>query len=77
VVSEGRLEDGDGLTLLELAYVMESLGCDDAYNLDGGSSTTLYFNGKVLNELPKDKEREVSDCIFINGLSYSEEVLGK
>ncbi|MBQ7364470.1 MAG: phosphodiester glycosidase family protein [Clostridia bacterium] len=73
VVSEGRLEDGDGLTLLELAEIMDSLGCTSAYNLDGGSSTTLYFNGEVLNALPKDKEREVSDCIFINGFTYSEE----
>ncbi len=72
VVSEGRLVKNDGLTLYELAGIMESLGCSDAYNLDGGSSTTLYFNGEVLNEL-SGKERNISDCIFINGRSYSEE----
>lgn len=72
VVSEGRLVNGDGLTLLELAEIFDDLGCDTAYNLDGGSSTTLYFNGKVLNALPGD-EREISDIIFINGLTYSED----
>ncbi len=72
VVSEGRLYKNDGLTLMELAELMEELGCETAYNLDGGSSTTLYFNGQVLNELPGD-ERKVSDIIFINGKSFSED----
>lgn len=72
VVSEGRLVDHDGLTLAELAELMQELGCNTAYNLDGGSSTTLYFNGRVLNELSAD-ERKISDIIFINGKSYSED----
>lgn len=72
VVSEGRLVKNDGLTLLELAEVMADLGCTTAYNLDGGSSTTLYFNGEVLNEL-SDDEREISDIIFINGKSYADD----
>ena len=76
VVAEGRLSrygGKDGLKLYELANILKSAGCTDAYNLDGGSSTTLYFNGKVLNELTNSGERNVSDCIYINGLSYSEE----
>jgi len=76
VVAEGRIDrynGKDGLELYEVADLMSQLGCTEAYNLDGGSSTTLYFNGRVLNELTKSGEREVSDCIFINGLTYSEE----
>ena len=75
VVAEGRLkryESRDGLTLYELADLMQSLGCSEAYNLDGGSSSTLYFNGEVLNETPSD-ERKVSDCIFINGFKKTDE----
>ena len=75
VVAEGRLDrysGKDGMKLYEMADVLASLGCTDAYNLDGGSSTTLYFNGRVLNETPSS-ERKVSDCIYINGLSYFEE----
>ncbi len=78
VVAEGRIErynGNDGLELYEVADIMDKLGCIEAYNLDGGSSTTLYFNGKVLNELTGSGERQVSDCIFINGLTYSEEVV--
>ena len=38
VVSDGRTEESEGLTLLELAQVMEEYGCQTAYNLDGGGS---------------------------------------
>jgi hypothetical protein len=43
-----------GLSLLELAKVMKALGCDEALNLDGGPSTTLWaklggLGGRVVN----------------------------
>ena len=41
VVSDGRTEESEGLTLLELAQVMEEYGCQTAYNLDGGGSSTI------------------------------------
>jgi len=75
LVSEGRLYDGDGMKLLEVAQILDSLGCTVAYNLDGGSSTTLYFNGEVINTPGRSdgSEREISDIIYINGLTYSED----
>jgi exopolysaccharide biosynthesis protein len=39
-----------------------------AYNLDGGGSSTLYFNGEVINNPSNgrtDGEREVSDIVYI------------
>ena len=33
----------------ELAQVMQSLNCFDAMNLDGGGSTLLYANNKIIN----------------------------
>ena len=45
VVSDGRTEESEGLTLLELAQVMEEYGCQTAYNLDGGGSSTMWFMG--------------------------------
>lgn len=45
VVSDGRTSDSQGLSLYELAEFMQSLGVTTAYNLDGGGSATLYFNG--------------------------------
>ncbi len=50
VVSDGRTSDSQGLSLYELAEFMQSLGVTTAYNLDGGGSSTLYFNGQVVNQ---------------------------
>ena len=50
VVSDGRTNENVGLSLLELADLMKDLGCVTAYNLDGGGSSTMWFNGRVLNK---------------------------
>lgn len=69
VVSDGRTEESRGLTLYELAEFMQSLGTVTAYNLDGGGSSTLYFNGQIMNNPTSSgksiKERKVSDIVFI------------
>lgn len=68
VVVDGRTRESVGYTFYELANVMLDYGCIEAYNLDGGGSSTLYFNGKVINT-PTDGitvgEREVSDIVYI------------
>jgi exopolysaccharide biosynthesis protein len=43
---------GSGPTLGEMAQIMQQLGTVDALNLDGGSSTTLYLGGQLLNRTP-------------------------
>lgn len=67
IVSDGRTEESAGLSLMELAQLFRDKGCTTAYNLDGGGSSTLYFNGKVVNN-PTDGrnagEREVSDIVY-------------
>lgn len=69
VVSDGRTEESEGLSLLELAEFMDSLGVETAYNLDGGGSSTLYFNGEIINNPTTNgrsvKERSVSDIVYI------------
>lgn len=68
VVSDGRTDESAGLSLYELATVMQELGVTTAYNLDGGGSSTLYFNGQVINNPTSGrsiKEREVSDIVYI------------
>lgn len=69
VVSDGRTEDSEGLSLYELAEFMQSLGTAKAYNLDGGGSSTMVFNGKVINNPTTNgksvKERSVSDIVYI------------
>jgi len=68
VVSDGRTDESEGLSLYELATFMQGLGVKEAYNLDGGGSSTMYFNGEVINNPTsngKIKEREVSDIVYI------------
>lgn len=69
VVSDGRTSESKGLSLYQMAEVMESCGVKTAYNLDGGGSTTLYFNGQVINKPTtggnKISERAVSDIVYI------------
>lgn len=69
VVSDGRTGKSAGLSLYELAQFMESLGTVTAYNLDGGGSSTMYFNGRVVNNPTTSgksiKERSVSDIVYI------------
>jgi exopolysaccharide biosynthesis protein/putative flippase GtrA len=68
VVSDGRTSQSAGLSLVELAEVMQEYGCTEAYNLDGGGSSTMVFNGEVINN-PTDGrsygERKVSDIIYV------------
>lgn len=70
VVSDGRTTDSEGFTLYELAdFMKNTLGVEIAYNLDGGGSSTMYFNGKVINNPTtngnKISERSVSDIVYI------------
>ncbi len=54
-----------GASLAELADLLQSLDCVDALNLDGGGSTTLFYDGAVVNSPSDGKERPVSDSIVI------------
>ncbi|UYO62554.1 phosphodiester glycosidase family protein [Acetobacterium wieringae] len=67
IVSDGRTDESEGLSLLELAQEFKERGCTSAYNLDGGGSSTMVFNGEVVNN-PTDgrsiAEREVSDIVY-------------
>ena len=69
VVSDGRTSESQGLSLYELAQVMRQQGCKTAYNLDGGGSSTMYFNGQVINNPTTNgnriSERSVSDIVYI------------
>lgn len=69
IVSDGRTSESEGLTLYQLAQVMQSYGATTAYNLDGGGSSTLYFNGQIINKPTTNgnsiSERAVSDIVYI------------
>ena len=68
VVSDGRTDESEGLSLYELAVFLQCKGVQTAYNLDGGGSSTMVFNGRVVNNPTSGrsiKERSVSDIVYI------------
>ena len=66
VTVDGRSESSGGIGLQNLAELLLEFGATDAMNLDGGGSTTMFLDGKVVNR-PSDKEgeRRVSDAILV------------
>lgn len=71
VVSDGRTDASEGLSLYELAAFLRDIGVVSAYNLDGGGSSTMVFRGEVVNNPTtrgnRVRERAVSDIVLIGG----------
>lgn len=67
VVVDGRSPGySSGVTMTGLAQIMKDLGATTAYNIDGGGSSTMYFNGELVNNpLGENKERGTSDILYI------------
>jgi exopolysaccharide biosynthesis protein len=65
VVSDGRKNDGEssGLTGYQCAKYLINKGCTFVVPLDGGGSSTMYFNGKVLNAA-RNGQRAVADFLY-------------
>ena len=65
VVVEGRRDRySRGMTFIQLSRFMESLGCAAAYNLDGGDSSVMAFDGRRISK-PRNI-RSVPDVIYIS-----------
>lgn len=63
--ADGRTDTDSGLDIAQLADVMAQNGCQNAYNLDGGGTSTFYWHGEVVSDVnTSGKEREISDCIY-------------
>lgn len=68
IVVDGRSDESKGMKFPALAEEFKKRGCKTAYNLDGGGSATMWFNGKVVNSPTDGKtagERKISDIIYI------------
>ncbi len=59
-ICDGRQSQSDGATLLEQVQIMKALGCVNVLNLDGGGSTAMIANGKLLNSPSDGTERAVA-----------------
>jgi exopolysaccharide biosynthesis protein len=68
IVVDGRSDESLGMTLTQLANEFVKRGVTVAYNLDGGGSAAMWFNGSLINN-PSDGhyygERNISDIIYI------------
>ena len=66
ITVDGRTDESAGIDLYDLAKLLLELGAIDAMNLDGGGSTTMFLDSKVVNKpSDKDGERKVSDAILV------------
>ena len=64
VVVDGRRDRySKGMSLQQLSRFMESLGCAAAYNLDGGASSVMAFDGRRVNQ--PSGIRKIPDAIYI------------
>jgi exopolysaccharide biosynthesis protein len=67
IVTVGDRTGGTGPTLSEMAKIIQQMGAIDALNLDGGSSTSLYLGGQLLNRPPGTAARVHNGLgIFLN-----------
>ena len=66
ITVDGRQESRAGMSLAELARLMLDLGVYEGMNLDGGGSTTMVVNGKLVNS-PSDRtgERAVGSGLLV------------
>ena len=73
VVVDGRSPGySAGVTMSELARIMQDLGATTAYNLDGGGSATMVFSGELVNNpLGHGEERGTSDILYVEGSATS------
>lgn len=71
VAVDGREGSSIGMTLMELANFMQSIGCVGAINLDGGGSTVMYVNGKVVNNPQQTGGIPLSNAIILSKTNQS------
>ena len=66
LVIDGRGASSLGATLKEAQEVIYKLGAINAMNLDGGKSTTMYYDGDIINT-PSDSmgERSIPTAIIV------------
>lgn len=64
-VVDGRQKISRGATLAEFAALLRDFGAFNAINFDGGGSSTLFLDGKIINSPSDGKERKVGDALLL------------
>ena len=76
LTADGREGSSIGMTLMELARFMKSLGCIGAINLDGGGSTVMYVNGNVVNKPQARGGIPLSNALVLSVVDYEKDDSG-
>jgi len=71
VAVDGRQSHSTGMSLVSLAKLMESLGCRRAYNLDGGHSAVMTYQGEIYSSPSKKGGRDISDIVYLATETYT------
>ena len=73
VVVDGRQSGySAGMRIERFARLFADLGCTAAYNLDGGRSSVMSFNGSFINH-PYLNGRNAGDILLIREIGGNEE----
>lgn len=67
LLADGRQSFSRGLTMREMAQIFSALGCRQAYNMDGGASAVMTFDGQIRNN-PSNGGRDSGDILLIREL---------
>lgn len=65
MVIQGRSSDAGGASLIQAAKLMQSLGCVEALNLDGGGSSCMIVNGKPTIKVSDKEGQRAVPAVFI------------
>lgn len=63
-VVENLGEKNPGMSLLELAEFLKDIGCEQALNLDGGSSSALYLDNKIISAMEEKFEEPLAPLLL-------------
>ena len=74
VVIDGRQAGTNGASIRALASLLSDMGCKAAYNLDGGASSVMVFNRKIMNS-PSGGGRKISDIVMVRELPTAETII--
>ena len=69
VVVDGRQSHSVGLQIPQLAKIFEDLGCKKAYNLDGGGSAVMLFDGEKISK-QSNGGRALGDILLITETGF-------
>lgn len=73
ICCDGSKDEGsEGMTLTEFAEFVGGLGVQNAYNLDGGNTTAMYFGGQKINAENSAYSRPISDIIYFASMDKGE-----